>query len=563
MKTNKIVGLLLAISMLFTLVCPAFAEAGVSTNKTEYKHGDVVTVTTPANTLFRVVNPDNVELFEALSKGTYTFKIPTADDLTDEVIKPIASLYTTGTYKIMVGSAEAATFKISSGSSVDTKAKVEWKTSNAKQNDTKNIFKVTGVKDIDNVSVAIEVTKTSATGTSVDRGNTGYLVRYRSTIQDGDITDLGKRIEGTEIYMTFKKTGVYYVHVTVTDGNGKVLVDDATRKISVSANTDTNNNHSSGTSINGGSQGNGGGTGTTTNVKPNPNAQTSTSSASGYIGGQPAVSSTVAGALTSGQMTAANMFAVNVMTNGTSVTSFTGFDPVKVSVPYVTHTSQNPADLVVVDSYGNVVPRTAYINGAIKMGTKNVNSPYTVVSMTASFNDVYAEWAKAPISALAVRNIINGVGDNNFDPDRAITRAEFVKMIVTMFDVYDSTSVTSFTDVQANAWYAPYIGTAAKYGITNGRGDGTFDPNAQISRQEMSAMLYRAAETLGVAMASANGTTFADDASIAAYAKAPVYSMQAEGILKGVGDNNFDPLSPCTRAQGAVAIFNMLATSLK
>ena len=79
----------------------------------------------------------------------------------------------------------------------------------------------------------------------------------------------------------------------------------------------------------------------------------------------------------------------------------------------------------------------------------------------------------------------------------------------------------------------------------------------------MSAMLYRAADVLSVDIkASVSKTEFSDDASIQEYAKVPVYKMQQAEVLKGVGNGLFDPQGTCTRAQAAVAIYNMFVLSM-
>jgi hypothetical protein len=546
LKTNKIVGLLLAVSMLFTLVCPAFAaDAAVQTDKAEYKHGETVTITTDAsNQRFRVVNPNKVELFEAVTDGTtYTFKIPAKGS---EL--PAAELYPEGEYTIKAGAdfSKTGTFKIKDGgsSTVTGDPTVSFvSTSTATQNVQKNIFSVKNVSDYEDLVVSIVVKR----GTSTINTTTGYTVKFDGKICKDDIETTGTALNNKSIAMTFKKTGSHTVEVTVTDKDGNNVAE-GSKKITVSE------QKTSGSNGNGSSSGSNGGT---TIIGGN------TTVASGYIAGQIGVTTTPNGTTGSGIMTAPNGFMVNVTSNGAAVTNLQGFDPVKVRVPYLAQASQNTMDLVVMDAYGNVVPRAVYANGNMVMGTKTVSPSYTIQSSKVSFNDVSADWAVSQISALAVRGIINGVGDNNYDPDRVVTRAEFAKMLVTMFDIYDASAYASFADVEPGAWYASYIGTASKYGIVNGRGDGTFDPNARITRQEMSAMLYRAATAMGVSLSAPNGSSFNDDAAIHDWAKESVYSMQASSVLKGVGDNTFDPQGDCSRAQGAVAIYNMLVASLK
>ncbi|MCX7714177.1 MAG: S-layer homology domain-containing protein [Clostridia bacterium] len=205
-----------------------------------------------------------------------------------------------------------------------------------------------------------------------------------------------------------------------------------------------------------------------------------------------------------------------------------------------------------------------YKDGYVIVNTDNISGTFTIKEVKKSFSDVKADWAVDAVSALAARNVINGVGDDTYEPDRTVTRAEFVKMIVTMFNVGDASATASFADVSSSDWYAPYVAAAQKLGITTGYAeDNTFRPNNTISREEMSAMLYRAADVLSVSMTSTTASSmYIDDSSIQSYAKAAVYKMQEAGILKGVGDNMFDAKGNCTRAQAAVAIYNMFKASM-
>ena len=257
-----------------------------------------------------------------------------------------------------------------------------------------------------------------------------------------------------------------------------------------------------------------------------------------------------------------NTFSVKAAINGTEYVSFDGYDPIMVKIPY-NATIADTYKLVVLDSNNNVVPRSFYKNGYMYMATSNVGGIFTIAAIDKSFNDVTQDWAVEAIKALAARNVINGVGDDNFDPENVVTRAQFVKMITAMFDVLDYSAVGTFTDVANDAWYAPYVATAQKLGITLGYEDGTFRPDASITREEMCAMLYRAADVLSVQVtATTSETTFNDDAAISDYAKSAIYTMQRADIIHGVGDNRFDPQGISTRAQAAVAIYNMFKVSM-
>jgi hypothetical protein len=302
----------------------------------------------------------------------------------------------------------------------------------------------------------------------------------------------------------------------------------------------------------GGSSGSSGGS--SGQIAPgNPTANPSGTSFTGTVKG---------GGNAIGTMTGSNTFTVIVRVNGQMQSQFTGFDPVVVRAPYSLGAA-NLANLVVVDQNGNVVPRSRYSNGYMVTALKNTSGTFTIKEITKSFGDVNHPWAQEAIGALAAREIINGVGENLFDPDASVTREQFAKMVVTMFDVLDSSAPLNFSDVDASGWSAAYIATAQKLGIVTGYEDNTFRPNQTITREEMSTILYRAAKNLGVNITPVKeGVTFTDDASIQSWAKEAVSEMQKAGILQGVGDNMFDPANNASRAQAAVAIYNMFVASL-
>lgn len=339
--------------------------------------------------------------------------------------------------------------------------------------------------------------------------------------------------------------GEYTVYVGNDDSN-------ATTKFKIESNKD--NGGSSGGSSGGGggiiipNTGNLGTTGTITAVlNPNQYGSYGTDAANVKV---------------TGTKLSDNTFSVKAAINGTEYVSFDGYDPIMVKIPY-NATIADTYKLVALDSNNNVVPRSFYKNGYMYMATSNVGGIFTIAAIDKSFNDVTQDWAVEAIKALAARNVINGVGDDNFDPENVVTRAQFVKMITAMFDVMDYSAVGTFTDVANDAWYAPYVATAQKLGITLGYEDGTFRPDASITREEMCAMLYRAADVLSVQVtATTSETTFNDDAAISDYAKSAIYTMQRADIIHGVGDNRFDPQGISTRAQAAVAIYNMFKVSM-
>lgn len=177
-----------------------------------------------------------------------------------------------------------------------------------------------------------------------------------------------------------------------------------------------------------------------------------------------------------------------------------------------------------------------------------------------SFVDTANHWASEYISALSEMKIINGYTDGTFRPEALISREEFAKIIVTAFDLkYDEDSTVQFADVPESHWAYSCVTTAAELGIVKGVGDGVFGAGRNISRQDAAVMLYRASEYAGFAISSDDGhISFADNGSIAGYAAESVGKLSSAGIINGFSDGSFAPEKSLTRAEAAKIIFAML-----
>lgn len=113
------------------------------------------------------------------------------------------------------------------------------------------------------------------------------------------------------------------------------------------------------------------------------------------------------------------------------------------------------------------------------------------VPVTVSFQDVPADaWYAKAVNSLASLGIITGKTDGRFDPNAPITRAQFVA-IISRFAKVNSEKEVSFTAVSRNDWFYPYLRTAVNYGWINGRADGSFAPNAGITRTETAVIINR------------------------------------------------------------------------
>ena len=111
------------------------------------------------------------------------------------------------------------------------------------------------------------------------------------------------------------------------------------------------------------------------------------------------------------------------------------------------------------------------------------------VPITVTFEDVPENaWYEKAVNTLASLGIISGVGDNKFEPDRSITRAEFTAMAM-KFAMGETGGENIFSDIKSTDWYYNAVVDSIKYGWINGYGDGTFRPNNPITRGEVTAIV--------------------------------------------------------------------------
>ena len=166
-------------------------------------------------------------------------------------------------------------------------------------------------------------------------------------------------------------------------------------------------------------------------------------------------------------------------------------------------------------------------------------------------------WAKEAIEGLAKEEIVAGVGDGLFEPNMKVTREQFVKMVVLAFGLYDEGAKTpEFIDIGLNDWFEKYIASAVKCGIVHGVDSQHFGVGKEISRAEMATILYRASKYIGKELSTDfEILDYADKDNIPQYAYESIMSMSKAGIMLGVGENTFAPNDKATRAMAAKVIW--------
>ena len=194
---------------------------------------------------------------------------------------------------------------------------------------------------------------------------------------------------------------------------------------------------------------------------------------------------------------------------------------------------------------------------------RNSNSIYTVAEVDAkSFEDLAGHWAQAEVEKLASKLIVEGTGADMYEPERNITRAEFATMIVRSLGLV-AEGTSEFSDVASGEWYTGAVATAANSGIVKGYEDGSFHPNAKITRKELAAMVVRAMAFAGKETSLTSAQVDAalasfNDAGSLDWAKEEVAAAVDAGIVKGQSATKVAGEANATRAEAATMVLRFL-----
>ena len=168
-------------------------------------------------------------------------------------------------------------------------------------------------------------------------------------------------------------------------------------------------------------------------------------------------------------------------------------------------------------------------------------SPFSDVSTSAYYYEA-VKWAQE-------KGITGGIGNGLFGPNQPCTRAQIVTFLWRAAGSPEPKSMSSFSDVSADSYYAKAVAWAVENGITTGTGDGKFSPDATCTRAQSVTFLFRAIGKLVDSKAE-----FSDVLTDSYYANAVAWAVE-NGVTNGIGDGLFGPDNSCTRAQIVTFLF--------
>ncbi|WP_341280097.1 S-layer homology domain-containing protein [Paenibacillus sp. FSL H8-0537] len=272
---------------------------------------------------------------------------------------------------------------------------------------------------------------------------------------------------------------------------------------------------------------------------------------------------------------------VNVLVNGKAL--------VLNKISDTAYTAETEASQITLspDVAANATKVTAYINGKsvsldspidLKEGDNRIEvtvqaadgatKTYTITIVrkaqpsapnTSTFTDVNEHWASEAIQEMTASGIVSGYPDGSFRPNAPVTRAEFVVMIMKAAgtNTGNSGGAASFTDGTAiSTWAKSAVEEAVSKGIVSGYADGSFRPKERITRAELVTMVARA---FNIAVVQGD-SSFTDSASIPNWASGAAEALKQKGVLQGRKDGQFDGQAEASRAEAITILWQLLSS---
>lgn len=174
---------------------------------------------------------------------------------------------------------------------------------------------------------------------------------------------------------------------------------------------------------------------------------------------------------------------------------------------------------------------------------------------THSFTDLdMSKWYHAAVDFVLKQNLMQGVGDGKFAPERLFSRAMLVQILYNKAGRPAVEKTDAFTDVRDSDWFSDAVAWASKRGIVNGYGDGKFGPDDSITREQLVTMLWRDA---GKPAADQDELQDCPDAGdVSQYAAEAVNWAVGRTIIRGYTDGRIKPKNLATRAEAAQMLLN-------
>ena len=172
------------------------------------------------------------------------------------------------------------------------------------------------------------------------------------------------------------------------------------------------------------------------------------------------------------------------------------------------------------------------------------------LSYTGGYKDVfYDDWYRDEVEYVSRGGLMQGFGDGIFAPEHKTTRAEFAAVLYRLEGSPEGNLYDPFNDVEKGSWYQPAVAWAYRNGVVIGTSPTTFEPDGNITREDMITMLHRYANRVQKTSVQTSISRFADASAVSSYAVEPLQWAVGVGVISGTDGNRLDPQGMTTRAQ--------------
>lgn len=177
-------------------------------------------------------------------------------------------------------------------------------------------------------------------------------------------------------------------------------------------------------------------------------------------------------------------------------------------------------------------------------------------AFAADFSDIDGHWAESAIERWSGYDVVNGKGNGTFAPNDNMTRAEMAQIYVNLLHLTEKADISSFKDVPSGAWYADAIAKCVAAGILNGTSATTVSPLERVTREQMFVTFGRA---MGLAPAASTDSALTDLDDVSDWAEEMVYALLDAGYVSGADNNTLLPLADINRASVVALIDQTVA----
>jgi hypothetical protein len=230
---------------------------------------------------------------------------------------------------------------------------------------------------------------------------------------------------------------------------------------------------------------------------------------------------------------------------------------IKVAIPAPEADAGTVAVLVRADGTEEVIKKSSATDGKVNVPLDG-SATIKIVDNAKIFNDVAeGAWYANNVKFASSHELFTGTAEGVFSPDASMTRAMLVTVLHRLENAPEAAGA-AFSDVGAGKYYAEAVTWASESGIVTGMGDGSFAPGAEITREQLAAMLYRYAAALELdTAAKGDFKTFTDAKDVSAWAEEPLSWAAGAGLITGRANAVGAELAPkgtATRAEVAAIL---------